>query len=319
MNTRFKTSKKFSRKEDLSFIDFIEDRISSLKECNRIGTAMNYNRAKSSLQNYLQGKDVKFDEITNYFIDNYNDWLMKRGMLRNSASFHMRILRAVYNKGVKKGFAIQSYPFKGVYTGIDATPKRYLEIRTLKRMIALDLSENEDLELARDMFFFSIYSRGMSFVDMVYLRRQNIEGGMLMYARKKTGKILRVRIEKEMKIIIDRYQKRFPSSSFVFPILSEEGNPQTYYRQYTSALTIFNGRLKKLADMAGLSVKPSSYTARHTWASLARRMDIPISVISESMGHRSENTTLIYLASLENSLVDKANRRILQHLGSLLS
>ena len=56
------------------------------------------------------------------------------------------------------------------------------------------------------------------------------------------------------------------------------------------------------------------YIFRHSWASIAKSKNIPISVISEGMGHDSEMTTQIYLASLDNAVVDRANAQILKDL-----
>lgn len=56
------------------------------------------------------------------------------------------------------------------------------------------------------------------------------------------------------------------------------------------------------------------YISRHAWASIAKSKNIPVSTISEAMGHDSETTTHIYLASLDTSVVDKANSLILKSL-----
>ena len=75
-----------------------------------------------------------------------------------------------------------------------------------------------------------------------------------------------------------------------------------------------NQKLKKLGMRLGLSIPLTTYVARHAWASIAKSKNISLSVISEAMGHDSENTTRIYLASLDTSLVDKANSLILKSL-----
>ena len=54
--------------------------------------------------------------------------------------------------------------------------------------------------------------------------------------------------------------------------------------------------------------------ARHSWATAARNHNVPISVISAGMGHTTEKTTQIYLASLESSVIDQANQSILSAL-----
>ena len=85
-------------------------------------------------------------------------------------------------------------------------------------------------------------------------------------------------------------------------------------RQYKNAAHLINDKLKKLGGQLGLSIPLTSYVARHAWASIAKSKNIPLSTISEAMGHDSENTTRIYLASLDTSVVDKANSLILKSL-----
>jgi hypothetical protein len=87
-----------------------------------------------------------------------------RGLCPNTTSFYMRILRAVYNKAVEKGMTEQKYPFKHVYTGISKTVKRAISLNDIKRVKALELPANTSLSLARDLFLFSFYTRGMTFV-----------------------------------------------------------------------------------------------------------------------------------------------------------
>jgi integrase len=100
-----------------------------------------------------------------------------------------------------------------------------------------------------------------------------------------------------------------PSSPYLLNILREEKGD--IRRQYHNALTVINRHLKEIGRKMKLPLSLTMYVARHSWASIAREKGIPLSVISEGMGHDSESTTQIYLASLEAGIVDKANRRIL--------
>lgn len=159
------------------------------------------------------------------------------------------------------------------------------------------------------MFMFSFYTRGMAFVDMAYLRKKDLRGGVLTYRRRKTGQRLHVKWEKCMQEIIDKY----PASptGYLLPIITRSGRERTQYR---NALHLVNSLLKKIALLVGLHTNLTMYVTRHSWASIARSQHIPLSVISEGMGHDSEATTQIYLASLDRSAVDKANRSILKKL-----
>ena len=300
----------------VSVISFFQEQIRFLTDCKRMGTARNYQAAVNTLTGFLQGRDLCFSELTSQFAERYSEYLLRRGMVRNSLSFHMRILRAVYNKAVRRGYAEQSFPFRDVYTGIDKTRKRAVAENVISRLIHLDLDNRPYLYFARDIFLFSFYTRGMAFVDIAYLRKSDIQEGIIRYDRHKTGQHLSVRIEPCIQAIIDRYADS--GTPYVFSILKGE-NPEACFRQYKTELRLYNARLGRLSAILGLEHALSSYTPRHSWATMARNRNVPISVISAGMGHTSERTTQIYLTSLENSLIDNANKGILESLEKAFS
>ncbi|MBR7156996.1 MAG: tyrosine-type recombinase/integrase, partial [Bacteroidales bacterium] len=132
--------------------------------------------------------------------------------------------------------------------------------------------------------------------------------GILSYRRKKTGQQLFIRWESCMEDIVQRYNDKY--SQYLLPIIRNEGDDPR--RQYMNSLSYTNKKLKRIAELTGLCVPLTMYVARHSWASIAKKNHIPISVISEGMGHDSESTTQIYLASLDTAAIDKANRLILK-------
>ena len=225
----------------------------------------------------------------------------------------MRNLRSVYNKAIREEGVAQTFPFQRVYTGIDKTAKRSVSEETVIRLKELDLSEKPGLCLARDLFLFSYCTRGMSFVDMAYLQRKNIRNGYICYTRRKTGQRLSVRIEQGVQEIIDRYQSGTADTVYLFPILHTEDQQQSYI-QYQTGLRYYNKQLKRLALMVGENLSLTSYTSRHTWASTARKHNVPVAVISDGMGHTSEKTTLIYLSSIDTSVIDRANEELVSSL-----
>ena len=112
-----------------------------------------------------------------------------------------------------------------------------------------------------------------------------------------------------MEEIVAKYRHEAPEDSiYLLPIIKEKDNERG---QYTNALHLVNYRLKQLSSLLQIQRPITMYVARHSWASTAKSQNIPISVISEGMGHDNEATTQIYLASLESTVVDKANKKIL--------
>lgn len=254
---------------------------------------------------YIQPYDINSELMTEY-----EAYLRSNGVSQNSSSFYMRILRAVYNRSVEKGLTEQKYPFRYVYTGIEKTIKRAVSFKVIKQIRDLDLAPYPTLDYVRDMFLFSFYTRGMSFVDMAYLKKKDLSGGVLSYRRKKTGQQLFIKWEQCMQDIVDKYPPN--ESSYLLPIIKSAEKDER--SQYKNASCLINRNLKIIGSKLGLSIPLTMYVARHSWASIAKSKNIPVTVISEGMGHDSEVTTQIYLAALDTSIIDRANNMILKPL-----
>ncbi len=292
-------------------LDYIRTQIEQLRAANRFGTAKNYEKTMRSFREFLNGIPLPLSALTEQVIMDYNVFLVQRGLVRNSVSFYMRVLRAIYNKAVRQKIIEQQRPFTEVYTGIDRTRKRAVSESIIAQLNRLELEAGTPLALCRDMFIFSYCTRGMAFVDMAYLKKANIQNGAITYARHKTGQLLSVRIEPCIRRIIDRYAGS--DTPYLFPILTSSDMAEAY-EQYRVALNTHNRLLGRLSEMLGCGCKLTSYTSRHSWATAARNHNVPISVISQGMGHTSEQTTQIYLTMLENSVIDDANRGIIEYL-----
>ena len=292
--------------KEVSLFSFWHNVIAQLKQLGKVRTSETYTATLNSFMTFREEQDVPLDGISSDMMLLYEAHLKAKGVRMNTISFYMRIFRAVYNRAVEKGLTAQNYPFRHVYTGVDKTMKRAIPIKAIKEMKELDLAMNSALDFARDMFLFSFYTRGMSFVDMAYLRKTDLQNGILTYRRRKTGQELSIKWEKCMAEIIAKYPEN--KTGFLLPIIKEQGDER---RQYDNALHLVNYRLKELSTMLKLQRPLTMYVARHSWASAAKAKNVPLSVISEGMGHDSEATTQIYLASLETSVVDKANKMIL--------
>ena len=295
----------------VSVLDFMKNQIRLMRNANRLGTALNYEKTMKNFTEFLGGVNLPFSAMTEQLIADYNAFLVQRGMVRNSISFYMRIMRAVYNKAVRQKLVEQSHPFTEVYTGIDRTRKRAVSESIIAQLHRLELEPGSPLAFCRDMFIFSYCTRGMAFVDIAYLSKSNLQNGMICYARRKTGQLLSVRIEPSIQRIIDRYSDS--DSSYVFPILTSLDTTEAY-EQYQVALNTHNRLLGRLSEILGCGCKLTSYVARHSWATAARNHNVSISVISQGMGHTSEQTTQIYLTMLENSVIDDANKGIIGDL-----
>lgn len=290
--------------------DFMERVIASLLANGRVRTSETYRAALNSFRRFRSGEDVMIDCLDGAMMEAYQAWLRQRGLVPNTVSFYARILRAVYNRAVEQGLTADCRPFRHVYTGVDKTVKRALQLPVIRKIKNLDLKEAPELAYARDMFMMSFYLRGMSFVDMAYLRKTDLRAGYIVYRRRKTGRQLVIKWTHAMQQIIDRYPDN--NTGYLLPVI--RNNSHNERNAYRNTSYNINHGLKRIAELVGVSIPLTMYVARHSWATAAKEKGVPVRVISEGMGHDSEATTQIYLASLDTSVVDRANSLILSSL-----
>lgn len=296
---------------EITLFSYTRSIVARLWKQGQYRTSETYTSTLNSFYEFREGVDIYFEDIDSNLLLAYEYHLKAKSLSPNTISFYMKRLRAVYNKAIDDGFAENKNPFRRVSTSSEKTVKRAIPLKCIKKLKDLDLSYSASKSFARDMFLFSFYTRGMSFVDIAYLRKKDLKGKVLTYRRKKTGQLLSIQWERCMQEIVDKY-----ASTFMSPyLLSIIGDPNGDIRkQYHHVQARINRNLKNIGAALDLSIPLTMYCARHSWASIARNEGIPISVISEGMGHDSESTTQIYLASLETQVIDKANRKILNLL-----
>lgn len=297
---------------ETSFLSFMQKRIDELNAERRHGTAANYKHTLDSFSSFIEdcgvGRDVTFPMITDTLAEQYEAWLKGRSLKRNTTSFYMRILRAVYNLGVKRGITHQPHPFRTVYTGIDATRKRAVKEEDIVALSELDLRHTSKLQLAKDMFLFSFATCGMPFVDMAHLKHTDISDGYIRYERRKTGQPLQIKVLPIVQHIVNKY--KCDDSPYVFPVFTSHETSEAY-KTYRTALVVYNYRLHKISALLPDNIRLTSYVSRHSWATIARRHGNTAASIGTALGHTSEKTTQIYLASMENAVIDKMNEEIL--------
>lgn len=293
-----------------SVFNFIRSQIRHKRQLGKVRSAETYRSMLNSLMRFRNGRDMTFDMMDGGLIELYEAWMQGCGLTRNTTSFYMRILRTNYKLAVEKELTPDRHPFRHVYCGMDKTVKRSIPFIDIKKINDLDLSRKPGLDFARDLFMFSFCTRGMSFIDMAYLKKTDLDGGSLTYRRKKTGQLLTIGWIGQMQAIIDKYKPN--GTKYLLPIITREDGSER--RQYQNMMRKTNRLLKEIARLAGLPLPLSMYYTRHSWATIARGKAVPLAVISEALGHDSETTTQIYLDSIKSSEVDKANSMILEGL-----
>ena len=297
----------FMKEKTDDFTTFAETLINRKREEGHPSLAAKYLSSLNSIKRFLDGRPLPFDDIDSKFLTDYETHLKNLGLCPNTTSFYMRNLRAIYNQAVEQGFTPQCHPFVRVYTGIAKTVKRAVNIDEILKIKAYRLPPHSIEDFSRDIFLFSFYTCGMSLTDIANLKKSDLQGNYLSYRRQKTGQRINIRWEECMQQLVDKYQR--DDSPYLIPIISHPGEDET--RQYQNRIHLINHHLKKLGKKLGISSKLTSYVARHSWASIAKNQNVPLTAISQAMGHTSERTTTIYLKSFDNAPVDCANSKVL--------
>lgn len=341
----------------MNILTYIQSLADEQEQIYHFGTSRNYRTLSNSLERFISTLSSPFasiDQITSQFLLQYEAWLHAQGITRNSSSCYLRCLRSALNRYHSTSLPASSVspsspsPFQHVYTGVAKTEKRAVDATFISQMRTIDIVDSlvligmnpkrksfertvRRLTFVRDMFFFCFCARGMTFVDLAYLRRTDISHGIIHYARRKTGQDVFVRIEPHMQTIIDKYSSSTDGKHiYLFPIISSS-DPRESYLQYRKALNRFNHDLHTIQQCVQASIHKSettpsdetsesipsslsSYVSRHSWASCAYAHNVPVSIISAGMSHTSLKTTEIYLRELSQTAIYQANHDLITRL-----
>ena len=290
-------------KSQFYLLRYINAQIERKQELKKVGMAAAYKSTRSSLAKFIGRPDVRMSEVDLAFVRRYEDFLYSNGSSGNTVSYYLRNLRSLYNQAVTDGYHPRGeYPFAKAQTRPAKTVKRALSRTDMQNLADLNLENEPELEFTRDLYLFSFYAQGMAFVDIVLLKKTDICNGVLTYSRHKSKQLIRIVVTPQMQGVIDKYNTE---NEYLFPIIS--GEYASGYQKYRLALGRINRHLKKIAVVADIKVPLTTYTARHTWATLARDYGAPISVISAGLGHTSEEMTRVYLKDFDVSMLNQVN------------
>jgi integrase len=289
---------------------FFDEEIVRLTRVKSASTVRNYHTAMNALAGYLGRRSLQLDDVSRQLMQDFEQWLHRRGVCRNTSSAYMRSLQSLFNRAVDAGLTSERNPFRRVFTGNERTEKRAISRSQLSRLLSAPVPLHSRLLLYADVLRFSFVVCGMPFVDIAHLRWRQIEGNTLVYRRQKTGERVRVYIEVPARDILRRYWSDSPDD-YVFPLMHSEAD-------YPLALARYNRALRRLSYLSGLTCRITSYVMRHTWASLQNQSHTPPAVISRGLGHTNIRTTATYISSLSDNLLHIYNGRLLKSLFSKL-
>lgn len=294
-----------NRKRLNSFYEFGLKKAEELKKEKRIGTSRNYSGIIGRLKGFTSNRDLKFNELNLEFLKRFErHHLSKPGNSVNGIASYMRTIKAIYNKGIKEGMVDESlYPFKYYTIKTKPTEKRAIKIESIKKILEMKTEIGSKHFHYRNYFVLSYLMLGMSFIDMAFLRRDNIIDGRVKFQRRKTGKRYDIVITKQIKPIIEYYMDNPNPSGFLLPIIYRD-TLELQYKDAQWELRRYNIGLKEIAKKCGIEERLTSYVSRHSFATHAMFKKVPLEAISAMMGHNKLSTTQIYLKSLPSNILD---------------
>ena len=289
--------------------ELFKQHLHRLEEEKRTGYRLSIQQTYNSLIKFNRHLDIPFSEMDCNWLRRYETWLRKQGKSENTIGIRFRNIRTIFNLAIDMEFVKQEdYPFKKFKVSKlhQETAKRALSKDEILAVINYP-TEGKDFytRLAVALFTFSYFMGGINFVDMAYLTNRNITDGRLIYHRKKTSKLINLPLQDEALMVLKRYKDN--SKGYLFPILSNaHKTEQQKLNRLHKVITKVNRALKAIGEELDISIKLTTYCARHSYATVLKRAGVPTSIISESLGHSSERITQIYLDSFENNQIDKA-------------
>lgn len=299
-----------------SVLDFLDEIERNLIEAGKVGNSIVYKCLNGVLTNFLNGKDLNFNQVTPAFLLSFEQWHLKKGHKINSLGTYMRTLRATYNKAVRADIADKAAnPFDDYTIKKEPTAKRAISQKQLLKIINLNLPPEHEQFHARNYFLASFAMQGMSFVDMAFLKKADIFDGRVKYRRTKTSRIYNVKLNSMAKAILEHYAAEKKRGDYIFPILKRT-SLEDQYKDEKQARKIYNKQLKKLATLCEIDEKLTSYVSRHSFAMAARLSDVPLEVISQMLGHKDTKTTMIYLDSIPDKTVDDYADKVLSFINN---
>ena len=278
---------------------------------NAPGTATWLRGGMKAVTKFNGTDDIKLYDITVTFLRNFEAHHLGKGNSRNCVSIYLKAVRSIYNSAINED---QFVPIKNAFQHYRIPPPMRTKKRALKKEQILKIrdlvyEEGSALWHARNYTMIMFYCRGMNFVDLVKLKVQNIRHDRLYYGRSKTSDPLSVHISEPLARLLQPYLKNKNPADYLFPT-NYDGSSE-HYEKYKTQRRRMNERLRVIAKDAEIEETVTTYTIRHSWATIAKYLGVSTALISEAMGHNSITTTEIYLKSFENVALDQINELVI--------
>ncbi|MDA3911781.1 MAG: site-specific integrase [Bacteroidales bacterium] len=297
--------------EEKSFIEIIDECFPADK-CSK-SYLSSVTTTKHWLLEYKADEKVKVSHVNAEFLEELETFMKKCGNKVNSIAVTMRNIRTACNYAIKKGLlSYESYPFRDYKIKTEKTVHRTIEVEDLRKLLNYDGTGSENR--ARDLFFLSLYLRGMNFKDFLYLSKKDVYNNRIYYSRSKTNADINVLIEPEAQRLFDKYAGKKYLLYFMEVKEAEIRKRKTERKSEPHADVVNNAtkRLKSIFKKLDINVNVGTYFARHTWATLARKFG-DYDIVQQGLGHSDGRVTAIYI-KYDDEVIDETNRKVIDYV-----
>jgi integrase len=290
-----------------TFFTYTERVIKLLKDEGKIGSANLYVYTINFIKNY-HGSDIPFSRIDKNMLEKLESrYLTFKDNKINGLSVYMRTIRTIFNRAISEGVIdTNCYPFRrSVFENNkyrikkEKTRSRAIPKSHIKKIEEFESKRGSNMWHAKNYFLFSFYMRGINFVDMAFIKKNDIQDGVLTYKRSKTKRRIEVSINKKAQEILDYYwHETVNPGQLVFPIIKRTQSNELIRKDISNKRSTTNKYLRIIAREIGLDINLTTYVGRHSWATIADKAGIDRRIISKGLGHADLQTTNIYIDDL---------------------
>jgi len=292
-------------------LGLIESKSNDLESQGRVNTAISYRCALNSMRKFWGRSLLPFEDVTPKFLENYESWMISNGNSLTTVGIYLRCIRSVYNQAIAKGLVNKDlYPF-GIQSNRYTIPaprniKKALTIREIEKLFKYKALPGSGEELYLDVWKFSYLCNGINIKDICLLKYSDLSKDTVRFHRSKTSRtnrsprpIIAVRVPTVDEIIEKWGVRPTLEEKYIFPFLDEESSPQRIKERVAVIVKQVNYHMAKIGKSLGINPKITTYTARHSFATILKRSGVNVSYISEALGHTDIKTTENYLDSFE--------------------
>lgn len=299
-----------NKRDTIYLIEFCNEVIAEMIQAGKVGNARVYKTMRNSVNTFLKEKDIPFRLLTYKWLKKYEAWYLGRGNSVNGLSVNLRTLRALLNRAIKQGVANkENYPFENYSIKHEKTKKRAIKKEDIEKLKNYEPQTDRQTR-AKDYFFMSFYLMGASFIDLAFLKVSDIRDGRVEYRRRKTGQLHSIKITESLNEILTKYLQDKKDNDFILNVIKAK-DVKKQYIQARDELRRYNRSLKEIGQSCGIESNLTSYVARHSFASIANNKKVPLTVISQALGHDNPKTTEVYLSAFNNDTMDDYNELII--------